>query len=889
MEQSQLPEQLPLEGPAPAKLADRPVPVAQPEPSSEQVPREGAALARSAEPPVPFAQPEPSQASILHALWRRRWVALLALAACIGGGFLHVSRTTPLYTSTSYLYVEQSGPRILRESGGVLTGNWNYLYTQRRLLMSPSILDPATKKLSEQPLTIADLDPSVERPGKQSLSELLECISFLCRAAENLGKGPHEASENVTKVGGDLRAGLGQSELLTTMSLLSRSAEEASKRPLNAGDVMKIVGDLRGGLSVSVGKEDDILSVSFTCPNPKLASYVANLVVESYIDFHSVQNKSTAARWSEILTSEKEKYDKVYADKIKELYESEGANPALLYESKGGNIVLESLARLYSELNEARRATIDAKANRESIEELKGDPAKIRAFKVEIRRATGEMSAPVGEYASIREELSRLQAQILDARAQFTDSHPAVKALQSKIADAERRLAEADKKLVEVELAVATERYRAACEREKEIRRSYEEQRQQANAQIVLQSQLEQARKQSDLLLSRINEMNLTRDTENTGKLYIRIVEAAMPSSSPSSPNKMRVMSMALILGIMLGVGLALGLEWLNQGIRSSDEVPDILGAPVLGVIPCFGREEAGRGRLRWLCYLVVSAIPYFGRRQADTMFGRQAEEDPNSEGAEAYRAVRTAVQYAVRKTEERTILVTSPEAGDGKTTLASNLAVVLAQAGQRTLLVDADFHRPNQHKIFGLAANHHGLSGVVLRDGTQLDDVIQPTSVKGLDLLPAGRVPSDPHKMLNSQEYRDRFAGVLKTLRERTKPYAYERIVLDSPPLLARTDARILGAMEECDGTILVLRAEKSHRREVKRSRDALESVGARVIGAVLNAAPPGQGYYYYYYHGRRSHKHDHRHGGGRRAAESSRRADNDGSRPPGPGEDST
>ena len=183
-----------------------------------------------------------------------------------------------------------------------------------------------------------------------------------------------------------------------------------------------------------------------------------------------------------------------------------------------------------------------------------------------------------------------------------------------------------------------------------------------------------------------------------------------------------------------------------------------------------------------------------------------------------------------------KTILVTSPSPGDGKTTLASNLAVAMSQAGNRVLLLDADFRKPMQHRIFDLPGKT-GLSTVLAGD-TPLDQAIVQTNIAGLHVLPCGPIPANPSEILNSQM----FADVLDELIAR-----YDHVILDSPPVMPVTDARILAA--SADATLLALRAEKTTRKGAVYARDVLRSVGARFLGIVVNDVPRRKGVYGYYY----------------------------------------
>jgi capsular exopolysaccharide synthesis family protein len=185
-----------------------------------------------------------------------------------------------------------------------------------------------------------------------------------------------------------------------------------------------------------------------------------------------------------------------------------------------------------------------------------------------------------------------------------------------------------------------------------------------------------------------------------------------------------------------------------------------------------------------------------------------------------------------------KTILVTSPAPGDGKTTLISNLAIAVAQGDRRTLLIDADCRRPMQHKIFKLS-DKTGLSSV-LGGQAKFADAVQKTAIANLDVLPCGPLPSNPAEMLDSQAFLDLLAQVSKL---------YDQVLIDSPPVMPVTDARILAA--GCDATLLVLRAEKSTRRLSEHARNALQSVGAGLLGVVVNDVPRGKDGYGYYYYG--------------------------------------
>jgi capsular exopolysaccharide synthesis family protein len=312
---------------------------------------------------------------------------------------------------------------------------------------------------------------------------------------------------------------------------------------------------------------------------------------------------------------------------------------------------------------------------------------------------------------------------------------------------------------------------------------------------------------------------------EDVGQLRMEILEPALVSELPSYPQKSKIMAMALVLGLLAGGGLSILRDFTDQTLRSSDEISAVLGAPVLGVVPAMSQRET---------------VP---------VRGRKVHLQPNAPEAEAFRTIRTAVFFGARK-DARTILVTSPAAGDGKSTLVSNLAIAMAQAGQKTILLDADFRKPMQHVIFELEKDREGLTAV-LAGQIKLGQAIQRTDTEGLSLLPCGPGVSNPSEILNSP----RFAKLLECLAE-----AYDRVIIDAPPVTVVTDAQILGA--RCDITMLVLRAGRSTKKLGQRAIGDLQRVGAHLLGTVVNdVARSGDRYGYYGAYGGSN-------GSGRRAA---------------------
>jgi tyrosine-protein kinase Etk/Wzc len=272
----------------------------------------------------------------------------------------------------------------------------------------------------------------------------------------------------------------------------------------------------------------------------------------------------------------------------------------------------------------------------------------------------------------------------------------------------------------------------------------------------------------------------------------------------PSKPNLPVIVFEAMIVGLFLGMVLAL----IDPRMRSVEEVVAATDLPILGVIPHMARRLSLQSR------------------------GRKVQLDPMSDVSEAYRGIRSAVFFGPKG---KTILVTSPMRGEGKSTMSANLAIAMAEAGQRVLLLDGDLREPMQHRIFAIS-NEAGISSVV-SGRSSLERAIVSSGIRGLDLLPCGPIPFNPSETINNQT----FADLLNDLARR-----YDHVVVDSPPVMAVTDARILAAM--CDLTLLVVRAEFSNKRAAQDAKDGLLGFGANLVGVVVNDGPRNRQRYGYY-----------------------------------------
>ena len=286
----------------------------------------------------------------------------------------------------------------------------------------------------------------------------------------------------------------------------------------------------------------------------------------------------------------------------------------------------------------------------------------------------------------------------------------------------------------------------------------------------------------------------------------VTIVDVAKPGIAPVKPNKPLNIALGLIIGLIMGVGLAFFIEYLDTSVKTIDDVERTFQSPVLGVIP----QNVG--------YLI--------------------NEGPESKHAEAYRVLRTNLLFSRKDEKLNSIVVVSAGAGEGKSTTALNLATVFAQSGQRILIVDSDLRRPTLHKLMGVT-NNIGLTNYLLKQNP-IEEVIQTSAVPMLDFMASGKLPSSSMGILGSTQMRE----MVSELKGR-----YDFIFFDSPPILGVSDASVLAS--EMDMVIQVIQYRRYPQPMNMRAKQVIEKVGGNYVGIVLNNINLSQDESYYYYSG--------------------------------------
>ncbi|MBK6434067.1 MAG: polysaccharide biosynthesis tyrosine autokinase [Anaerolineae bacterium] len=313
------------------------------------------------------------------------------------------------------------------------------------------------------------------------------------------------------------------------------------------------------------------------------------------------------------------------------------------------------------------------------------------------------------------------------------------------------------------------------------------------------------------------NYAALLANTQRGALNQLSVIEAAQPPNLPIGPDRLIIILLAAAVGFVMAAAAAYLLEYLDDTFKSPDMVQKTLGLTTLGAVPVMDEVTPGN-----------ELAPLINDHSATT---------------EAYRVLRTNLQFASVDRPLHTLMVTSPAPSEGKSMTSANLAAAVARAGRQVILVDADLHRPRLHRVFNLT-NNVGVTSALLADHPSVEGLLQETQIPGLRVLTAGPLPPNPAELLGSSRMKDLIAAL--------NAHA-DMVILDTPPVVALADAAILST--HTDGVLLVLDAAHTRREVARRALASLGQVKARVIGVLLNRVPTrGAGYYYYnyYYYGR-------------------------------------
>ncbi len=573
-----------------------------------------------------------------------------------------------------------------------------------------------------------------------------------------------------------------------------------------------------GSLGIKRVPNSRLLDVSFESTDPQLASRVVNAHIENFIEqnFRSRYEATTqASSWlANQLNELKIKVEKSEDARI--AYERQ--NQIWTIDEKQ-NITTQRLSDLNKELTDAQ----SERMKKEAVNQM------AKSGSLEAIPAARDNTV----LQSLLQKRNDLDAQYAEALNQYGPNFPRVQRLQAQMKELDQ-LIEREKKNIVNQIE---NDYRSSRQREMLFLEALDKQKAEANQMAerlvqynILKREAETNKQLYEGLLTKLKEAGITAGLRSSN---IRVVDPAMVPASPSRPSKSRNIGLALLVGLVGGIGLALLREYMDNTVKTPDDIETLAQLPSLAVVPAFATLN-GNGRNPRL-RLLRSA----GKGGHETRVELVSHHMPKSQVSEAFRALRTSLLLSRAEHPPQVILVTSALPREGKTTAAANLAVTFAQLGDSTVLVDADLRKPGVGRALSLADGKYAGLSSYLAGVSSLELVTIPhPAIQNLAAIPTGPLPPNPADLLSSQK-------LVEAIAELRRKFKF--IVMDSPPVMAATDAVIVSA--QADGVLLVVRSGETPKEAFTRTRDLLVSVNCNLLGVILNAVDSHAPDYYYSY----------------------------------------
>jgi polysaccharide biosynthesis transport protein len=581
---------------------------------------------------------------------------------------------------------------------------------------------------------------------------------------------------------------------------------------------------LQNRLTVKQINETRLIEVRFKHADPQVAAKVLNAISDTFVYSNLERKTETSDKAGDFL-------QKRIAELQTEIFSGEerlinyGKEHQILSLDANQNTVLDRLSGLNRQLLEAE--------NERKIAEA--------AYRASLAPGAAEALAEgqakeAADAATKLMDLKQKRAQLL---VEYKEKYPEVQEIDQQIAVLEKQIKDSRNRATATLTTNLETRYRQAFGREQSLRSAFERQRGEMLTQNeaavnyrIIQQEIETNKGLLDGLLQRAKENDvMMAGTPNN----IHVVDYAPVPKSPVGPKRAQSMALAALIALVLGIALARYLDYLDDTIHSSDDVEKLLRLPALAVIPAIKNSP----RLRLASSMTRLQLQKGGGNAARPELLLNA--DSTSPLAEAFRHLRTSILLSNAGGAPQTLLVTSSQPSEGKTTTAVNTALILKQTGAKVLVIDADMRRPRLHSVFDMD-NKRGLSTILaskVGEEEILKTIVQHEE-SGVDVLTSGAVPPNPAELIGSESM-DRLVAVLKS--------HYTHIVFDSPPIASFTDSVLISSL--VDGVLLVVQGDRVSRTIVRRSRQVLQEVGAKIFGVVLNnvSLRPSDYYYYKYY----------------------------------------
>ena len=763
----------------------------------------------------------------LHVVYKRLPIILAITFFVTAVVAFYMYSQPSIYQSNLTMIIEPRKPSPTSKEININFGNdLNYYNTQLQLLRNFDLMREVVVRLN------LHKEPDLFNKGEKGIASTFRLMFS--------GEKEKQGNKNALPVISDDTAAT------NTPSLANLPPEEKTRTDTYAGILLS-------GMIVDQRPGTNLVDITVNSEDPLVSAAVANKIAEVFIEQDIARETEGAKKTLIDLSKSIEELNATIANQQQALNNAQAGIDSPLLGERGQEFNASKLQQLSTQLFEAQdtRRKLEADYNAAQRANASGEILAVVAnnpMVAELRSRLNENKAKVEQLKQdLRSKIQAKEAEKSNLLARYTPEYTPVKQITEEIeqlrktlADVEKRSAESStleekdlrqKVAREVLTGLAAE-VAAARNREAQIQRAYNAEEATANRQglqatklTTLIRELDSNRQLYDTYIQRQKEQELTVASSRPDNIKISAVAQASPQ--PIGPQRSRNILIALFLSLAGGVGLSFLLDYLDDTVKSSDDIGKFLGLPTLALIPYQSNSE--KRKLN-----VIS-----GKGAGGTSTALVTLENNRSPMAEAYRHLRTSLLFSSAGKPPQTMLITSSQPAEGKTTTAINTAVTLAQSGVEVVIIDCDLRRPRLHNYFGLE-NTSGLTNYISGEKNPENLVKTYKDLPNLKIITSGPIPPNPAELLSSNEMKN----LLEMLKGR-----YKHILIDSPPAISFTDAAILSTL--VDGVVLVAMAGKSSLHLVRRFKHRLNSLGARIYGVVLNGVKSNSVEYGYYGYG--------------------------------------
>ena len=743
-------------------------------------------------------------------IYRHKWLILSFILIALPLATIQAYRAKPIYQATTTIEIRPETSSLSKTGDVIIVGSNDNTKAEIVIIRSQPVI--------RQTITSLNLDKNprfMDVTTKRSVLEALVSLKggqperekMLAQEAAKLNTNNAGAGE-IKTAAHEKTAGPENDVSFFDRAEIPQDAEAERKR------LRPYIQTLLDNLSVDGMRDTPLIQISFKHTDPDIAAAVADGVAHNFMQY-SFQAKTerfiSASKWLED-TTRKLRAQVEKAEQKLVTYSAE--NNIISLEGKE-NLVAEKMAQLHQKVMIAETERLLKQSQYEEVKEGRG---------AQLPEAYSDPKT-----AELRKKLNDLALEASQLSVKFGAKNPRLQEIQKQMATLQDQI-KGSQSMLEERLKADYERaVRDEANLKVELERAKGEAVQQNQAAIqysVLRQDLETAKALYTDFLNKTSQANIQRAEQFNN---VRLIESAETPGGPIGPNRGQTILLAFVVSLGLGVGLAYLMENMNTTIRTVEDVNRFTPLPVLGVIPILtdASPNIKRGGIR---SIELRAVAMKDLNDSFELLGDVSDKPTLADSmkvfsaaAEAYRMLRTSILLSTAGHTPKTMMVTSGQPGEGKTTTVFNIALALTQLKAEVLVIDCDMRRPKIHKLLQLQ-KCEGLS-TLLTNGGDPYKFISRTPVRGLSVLPCGYVPPNPSELISSEGMK----VLLRSLGER-----FDYVIIDAPPMISVSDPIILSTL--VDGVILVVKSGESRGESVRRVCQDLSTVGARVLGVALN-----------------------------------------------------